>query len=170
MFCRRGQDLCDRTSTAVKVEYLSSFRVTDIFAGCLVENFRAEGICLEEGKRCDLEFQSKKLFHKEVLSVKDHRAVTLYHIRKTVILRMENSGKGSFQIKRKEFLFPAFKQLFLIHFTLPGSFRLCGSYKVHKDLPCFHAAADQEMSQISHMRHFFIKRCALLRKIVQSCL
>ena len=80
LFCHRCKKLCDRTSTTVKVKYLHTAGILNVFSYNIIKYFRRQGIRLEERKGTDSEFQSEQRLVEIVLSIKNSCLIALHDI------------------------------------------------------------------------------------------
>ena len=80
LFCHRRKKLCDRTGTTVKVKYLHTAGILNVFSYNIIKYFRRQGIRLEERKGTDSEFQSEQRLVEIVLSIKNSCLIALHDI------------------------------------------------------------------------------------------
>ena len=93
--CNRSKHLTDCSCSAEQIEYNLVINISNVFSYSLVQHFCTFRVWLEEGKWCDLKFQSEKLLVKEVLSIKNSCLITLHDIRQGIIQYMKDSNNLS---------------------------------------------------------------------------
>ena len=77
--------LGNSAGSTVKVKYYLISGSSYVCTHLGIQDLRRQGVWLEEGKRADLKLQPKKFFVEIILSIKDLRLITLYHIGQRII-------------------------------------------------------------------------------------
>ena len=159
----------------------------------IVKHLCPQRIGLEEREGTDLEAQSQQFLVEETLPIQDICALIFHHIRHAVIMRVQNPGNCSIQIKRgqrlykstQKFLFPDDLALdtrlrivecdrHKIRLSVCGtkrlirSLQLCRRDQVHQYLSGLCRLAHQKMAQIAFMCIFMeitdIFQCKIIQR------
>ena len=157
LLCHRSQHLADGSRSAEEVEHGHVTDVPDIVPHRLIEHFSALGIRLEEGKRRDLEIQTKQFFIEVVLSPEDACLVALHHVGERIIENMQDAHDLSlqFQIQKRR------------DQRLQIMFLLSGGHQIYQDLTRRVAAPQEQMTEISGVLHFPVVAHISLPEIFQ---